>query len=82
MLRKAFHSGITFTVGYSFTRDIDNVVTWNDIHHKTNYSGPFGYPDNGYLDRLIGDLEARYVYVDEDSEAPSETLNEELGRIL
>lgn len=39
LLRKAFEARITFTVGRSVTTGRDNVVTWNDIHHKTNISG-------------------------------------------
>ena len=34
-----------------------NVVTWNDIHHKTSmHGGPYGYPDARYLDSVIEDL--------------------------
>ena len=39
MLRKAFDNNLTFTVGRSYTTGQDNVVTWNDIHHKTSISG-------------------------------------------
>jgi deltex-like protein len=36
---------------------MDNVVTWNDIHHKTyRKRGEHGYPDPNYLDNLISDL--------------------------
>ena len=41
LLRKAFEARLVFTVGRSITTGVDNVVTWNDIHHKTNmYGGP------------------------------------------
>ena len=41
LLRKAFEARLVFTVGRSVTSGIDNVVTWNDIHHKTSmYGGP------------------------------------------
>lgn len=40
LLRKAFDDGIVFTVGKSTTTGRDNVVTWNDIHHKTELIGP------------------------------------------
>jgi deltex-like protein len=40
-----------------FLTGVDNVVTWNDIHHKTSpYPGEHGYPDPGYLDRVADDL--------------------------
>ena len=39
LLRKAFEQKLTFTIGRSSTSGTDNVITWNDIHHKTNTSG-------------------------------------------
>ena len=33
LLRKAFDQKLTFTIGHS------NVITWNDIHHKTRMLG-------------------------------------------
>ena len=42
---------------------MDNCVTWNEIHHKTewqNYSG-HGYPDPDYLDRVTDELAAQGV---------------------
>lgn len=39
LLTKAFQLGLTFTVGESRTTGCANVVTWNDIHHKTSYRG-------------------------------------------
>ena len=39
LLRKAFDMRLVFTIGRSVTRGSDNVVVWNDIHHKTNRSG-------------------------------------------
>ena len=40
------------------TKGRDNVVTWNDIHHKTDLlaGGEHGYPDPNYLDDVIDDL--------------------------
>ena len=46
LLAKAFKLGLTFTVGESRTTGCNNVVTWNDIHHKTSYrGGPEKYVD-------------------------------------
>ncbi|XP_067882935.1 probable E3 ubiquitin-protein ligase DTX3 isoform X2 [Heterodontus francisci] len=42
LLRKAFDQRLTFTVGTSRTTGKANVVTWNDIHHKTS---PWGGPE-------------------------------------
>lgn len=39
MLGRAFKQGLTFTIGFSRTTGRNNVVTWNDIHHKTRRSG-------------------------------------------
>ena len=39
LLRKAFEARLVFTIGKSNTTGQDNVVIWNDIHHKTSLSG-------------------------------------------
>ncbi len=39
LLRKAFDNRLIFTIGRSRTTNADNVVTWNDIHHKTAMNG-------------------------------------------
>ena len=39
LLRVAFDNRLTFTVGMSRTTGAENVVTWNDIHHKTSIEG-------------------------------------------
>ena len=39
LLYKAFKYKLTFTIGQSRTLGIDNVITWNDIHHKTSING-------------------------------------------
>lgn len=55
-------------MGTSATSGLSNVITWSDIHHKTNscnnYNG-HGYPDEHYLDNVLGELWA--VGVTEDS---------------
>ena len=40
LLKQAFDAGLVFTIGRSVTTGADNVVVWNDIHHKTNDTGP------------------------------------------
>lgn len=41
LLQLAFKRRLVFTIGYSRTTGKDNVITWNDIHHKTNlFGGP------------------------------------------
>ncbi|MES1908189.1 MAG: hypothetical protein MHM6MM_001170 [Cercozoa sp. M6MM] len=52
MFKVAFRRRLFFKVGYSITRDIDNVVVWNGIHVKTNLHGGaanFGFPDATYV---------------------------------
>ena len=39
LLKRAFELRQIFTVGQSRTTGYDNVITWNDIHHKTSYHG-------------------------------------------
>lgn len=39
LLTKAFERKLIFTVGRSVTTGLNNVITWNDIHHKTNIDG-------------------------------------------
>ena len=39
LLRRAFDARLIFTVGRSHTTGLDNVVVWNDIHHKTQTHG-------------------------------------------
>ena len=39
LLKQAFAQRVVFTIGRSTTTGKDNVVTWNDIHHKTNRMG-------------------------------------------
>lgn len=67
LLRVAFDNRLTFTVGRSRTTGADNVVTWNDIHHKTSIDGGptgFGYPDPQYLARVQEELAARGITED------------------
>ncbi|NXU15687.1 DTX3L ligase, partial [Pardalotus punctatus] len=41
LLRRAFNQKLIFTVGQSCTTGEQNVITWNDIHHKTaTHGGP------------------------------------------
>jgi deltex-like protein len=64
LLRKAFEARLVFTVGRSVTTSAENVVTWNDIHHKTRIDGGqtgYGYPDATYLSRLREDLRAKGI---------------------
>lgn len=49
LLRRAFEQRLIFTIGTSMTTGMHNVITWNDIHHKTSlWGGPHWY-GNGCL---------------------------------
>ncbi|KAK9966114.1 hypothetical protein ABG768_003242 [Culter alburnus] len=64
LLQRAFQQKLIFTVGKSTTTGLENVVTWNDIFHKTNiYGGPerYGYPDPDYLKRVKDELKAKGI---------------------
>ncbi|XP_062972711.1 E3 ubiquitin-protein ligase DTX3L [Elgaria multicarinata webbii] len=64
LLQRAFEQKLIFTVGQSRTTGLCDVVTWNDIHHKTGkHGGPesFGYPDPSYLKRVREELKAKGI---------------------
>ena len=64
LLKVAWDRRLTFTIGTSVTTGAVDTVVWNEIHHKTesnsNHSG-HGYPDPGYLDRVLLELAAQGV---------------------
>lgn len=65
LLQRAFDQRLTFTIGRSSTTGKNNVVTWNDIHHKTSRDGGpthYGYPDPDYLKRVQDELKAKGIY--------------------
>ncbi|XP_010875264.2 E3 ubiquitin-protein ligase DTX3L isoform X1 [Esox lucius] len=65
LLKRAFDQRLTFTIGMSSTTGMNNVVTWNDIHHKTSkYGGTscYGYPDSDYLNRVQDELKLKGIY--------------------
>ena len=39
LLKRAFEARLIFTIGTSNTSGRENVVIWNDIHHKTKPDG-------------------------------------------
>lgn len=58
----AWDQRIMFTVGTSLTTGMQNTITWNDIHMKTQPSGgQHGYPDPNYLSNLRDDLSVRGI---------------------
>lgn len=67
LLRQAFEQRLIFTIGTSMTTGMQNVITWNDIHHKTSiWGGPrcFGYPDPTYLVRVTEELREKGITAD------------------
>uniref|UniRef100_UPI003590107A probable E3 ubiquitin-protein ligase DTX3 n=1 Tax=Myxine glutinosa TaxID=7769 RepID=UPI003590107A len=65
LLQRAFKQRLVFTIGTSRTTGRDDVVTWNDIHHKTSiHGGPmlYGYPDPDYLKRVQEELRAKGIF--------------------
>ncbi|KAL2092399.1 hypothetical protein ACEWY4_012197 [Coilia grayii] len=64
LLQRAFDQRLTFTIGRSSTTGRSNVVTWNDIHHKTSRTGGpscYGYPDPEYLSRVQEELKVKGI---------------------
>ncbi|XP_034446983.1 probable E3 ubiquitin-protein ligase DTX3 [Hippoglossus hippoglossus] len=67
LLKKAFDRRLIFTIGQSATTGLNNVITWNDVHHKTSTTGGpqcFGYPDPAYLFRVQEELRLQGVTED------------------
>ncbi|KAG8282560.1 protein deltex-like [Homalodisca vitripennis] len=58
LLRVAFQRRLTFTIGRSVTTGLEDVVTWNDIHHKTEPHSRF---DPAFLDRCLEELAAQGI---------------------
>ncbi|XP_060006467.1 E3 ubiquitin-protein ligase DTX3L [Lagenorhynchus albirostris] len=64
LLRRAFDQKLIFTVGDSRVLGVSDVITWNDIHHKTSRCGGperYGYPDPGYLKRVKQELKDKGI---------------------
>ncbi|XP_065196518.1 probable E3 ubiquitin-protein ligase DTX2 [Sycon ciliatum] len=64
LLRVAWERRLIFTVGTSSTSGAKDTVTWNEIHHKTEYSGNgsgHGYPDASYFHNVTAELAAQGV---------------------
>ncbi|XP_027240369.1 E3 ubiquitin-protein ligase DTX3L isoform X1 [Cricetulus griseus] len=64
LLQEAFRKKLIFTIGNSRATGASDVITWNDIHHKTSmFGGPenFGYPDPDYLKRVKEELKAKGI---------------------
>jgi deltex-like protein len=66
LLRRAFAAGALFRVGQSATTGRPNTVVWS-IHQKTSTTGgatSHGWPDDGYLDRLLSEVASAGVSID------------------
>jgi deltex-like protein len=60
---KAYKRGLILTIGTSITRNEQNVVVWNGIHHKTSLvrKSVYGYPDVGYFTRVTDELKFKGI---------------------
>lgn len=63
LLQEAFDRKLIFTIGTSVTTGIQDAVTWNEIHHKTEWTNAtgHGYPDPNYLDNVLTELAVQGV---------------------
>ncbi|CAK8679806.1 unnamed protein product [Clavelina lepadiformis] len=63
LLYVAWKRRLTFTIGTSVTTGQSNVVTWNEIHHKTEIQNNrgHGYPDPHYFANVVAELKAHGV---------------------
>lgn len=64
LFKKAWKYGLLFTIGYSLTRNIDDVIIYNGIHMKTEQKGPYGYPDDTYLQRVTDELKQKGIVLE------------------
>ena len=55
------------------------MITWNDIHHKTQFSGTYGYPDKHYLDNVEMELAQHGITVQDAQEDDDDDPVEELA---
>jgi len=53
---KAFYYRKIFSIGLSISRGVGNVITYGSVHLKTELTGPHGYPDATYLNRVMDEL--------------------------
>lgn len=68
LLVKAWKRRLIFTIGQSSTTGEENTVTWNEIHHKTEFGcnrRGHGYPDPNYFSNVLAELESHGVTDDE-----------------
>ena len=58
LLKIAWDRRLIFTVGISLTHGVEagQRIVWNGIHHKTNISGLYGYPDDSYFPLVLSEL--------------------------
>jgi deltex-like protein len=61
LLQRAFDQRLLFTIGKSLTTGQDDVVVWSDIQQKSKPTGPHGYPDPTYLQRVKDQLAAKGI---------------------
>ncbi|GIY05780.1 e3 ubiquitin-protein ligase DTX1 [Caerostris darwini] len=68
LLVKAWKRRLIFTIGRSSTTGEENTVTWNEIHHKTEFGcnrRGHGFPDPNYFSNVLSELEAHGVKDDD-----------------
>ncbi|CAL8323486.1 unnamed protein product [Merluccius merluccius] len=65
LLQVAFDRRLLFTIGRSVTTGLNNVITWNDIHHKTNVTGGPQQLNPEYLSRVQRELRLKGVTEDD-----------------
>ncbi len=83
LLIKAFERRHTFIVGTSVTTGQENTVVWSGIHHKTSvYGGPFGFPDDTYLNRVTLELADRGVTLESPDEVEKVLKNSVGSRVI
>ncbi|XP_035826168.1 uncharacterized protein LOC101853625 [Aplysia californica] len=83
LLRLSFLRKLTFTIGKSSKTGKDNVIVWNDVHHKTSQgSGSYGYPDSTYLSRVQEELSQKGVLLSTMTEREKRDVDDFCKRAL
>ena len=83
LLVKCFKRRLTLTIGFSVTRNQNNTIIWNGVHHKSHTSGGsanYGYPDPSYFTRVRQELMLKGIYFASEEEK-DELIDEVTTRV-
>ena len=70
MLMIAWQRRLMFTIGFSLTRGVHDVITWSGIHIRTEWEDHygFGWPCPGYYDNITLELSSKGITPEQELE--------------